>query len=344
MDDFEQSGMPKPGGNNSPQLKSTVTPQMPLTMPLQPREKTKKKFGLIILVVVLSLALVGGVVWLVVANKNDTNGGMATQLNELKNNDSKKTADEPAPKNEIVALSVDDKLVKTLWGYFNTAYFSEMIEDDVGLITPFAPLDKLYSEKGALSPDGLSDELKLAIAIQTLFTSYDTGEFCKGDYDFLRWTDTMGVEHPGSEIKACHSGDVIRANIQKIFGDDISLTQFDGQTFIIAGEGWEYSASNDEIVDRASGATIRPINRVLLKAERDNERIYIYEAVGYAGCWMTGQQICSVNKLDGTEIASGEEVTQKNIRSLASELDKFKWTFTWNGENYVFEKLEQIQF
>lgn len=324
----------------------TETSQSPAPEQLLTRNKSKKKVRLIVSVVVLLLALViSGVTWCVLANKapqGGTNEDMAGQPSESGNeDDNENPASEPGPKDEIVELNVDDELVQRLWGYFNAGLFPNAAANSAGSASSFTPLDKFYSNEGALSSSGLADPYKFAIAIQNLAVYGEKElEQCKGDY--FRWTDDTGIEHPSTGMKACYSGDLIHSKIKEIFGTDISFEQFDNQVFIANGDGWKYSIKNDEIVDYVGGATRRLISRALLKAERNNNHIYIFEAVGYVGCWMMDQDICPASKLDGTKIVGGENITVGNMREFADYFDKFKWTFVWNGENYVFERLERI--
>ena len=96
------------------------------------------------------------------------------------------------------------------------------------------------------------------------------------------------------------------------------------------------------MVPQADGATKRLISKALLKAERHNKNIYIYEAVGYVGCWLIGQNICPATQVDGSAIIDGESITMENMHNFAHDFYNFKWAFRWNGDNYVFEKLEKV--
>lgn len=37
-----------------------------------------------------------------------------------------------------------------------------------------------------------------------------------------------------------------------------------------------------------------------------------------------------------------DEINNNNIADYKDKFSKFKWTFVWNGENYIFEKLERV--
>ena len=71
-------------------------------------------------------------------------------------------------KDKIVQLSTDDELIQRLWGAFNSSIFTDIdgLGSGIGMMSSFPPLNKFYSEEGALSPDGLADIYKFAVAIQ----------------------------------------------------------------------------------------------------------------------------------------------------------------------------------
>lgn len=354
MDNFDRLGEPKLGNEDGPwpdnvtpteELPSRLDTESSATMaqistirPLPGQGKSKKKVMLGIWAVVVVCALVGGVVWFMLANTTDISDSVAGQISDNPKCE-EKPANELTLKDEIIELSVDDELVQRIWGHFNAKCFSDATEGSHSIMSSFPPLDKFYSSEGALSSTGLADSYKFAIAIQNLHASI-TKEPCRGNY--FQWVDSTGIGHPSTGDRDCYSGDTMGTKIKEIFGSDIPLKQFDEQIFISCGEGYKYSAVYDEIVDYASGATRRLISKSLLKAERNNNRIYVYEAVGYVGCWMIGQDTCSASKLDGTEIIDSENMTVGDMRKFADYFDKFKWTFLWNGENYIFEKLERV--
>lgn len=369
MDDPEQKNTVDDGDSGSttrnapqfdnlavaPEVSSQPVEETIEPAPIVPETKSlhlqKKKGWLVALAVFLVLGAIGGVAWFVIANSKDKSNGELEEASSVgdvdKNGDSDKEP-ESEHKPEVVTLSLDDELVQKLWGYFNSKFYSKeflgITENGMGVMSSFAPLNRFYSEEGALSPDGLADVYKFSVAIQAVNSYYDEeAESCKGDYDFLRWVDDTGREHSSVGAKNCYSGDTLRTKVRKIFGSEISLEQFENQHLISSGEGWEYSVKNDEIVNRASGANRSPLARVLLKAEQDGTHVYIYEAVGYVGCWVDGADVCPARKLDGAEVVDGEKITWSNMRDFADRFDNFKWTFTKNADrDYIYSSLEQI--
>lgn len=306
----------------------------------EPKKGINVGLVLVITVVVLALAAVAGYAGAQLLKRDK--GGNNASSGMVEDDEAGETT---PPETEIEELSVDDEVVKRLWGQFNTKIIGpENMPDHVGLMSSFEPLNEFYTVNGALSVDGLSDKYKFAIALQSLDDySGESTSLCRGNYDHLHWVDEQGVDHPSTEMKLCLSGDTVRSKVEEIFGDPILLDQFDGWSMMVAGEGWLYSLENDEAVPLASGATFRPIIRALIEAEQDDDNIYIYEVVGYVGCWIAGQEACSASRLDGSLIPGGENINVENIRDYADQFDTFKWTFTKNeAGNYVFAGLERL--
>lgn len=289
--------------------------------------------GMMIVLVVVAVAAIG-VTALTIWGATELGGNVVDQVT-----DKDEPGDNQDESDEIVELSLDNQVVRGLYEWFNVKKF----EGDV--MTPFEPLGKFYPDDVLLAADVTMPQ-RVVIALQNLYDYSDGAEECKGDYDFLHWYDQNGMEHGSVGMKACFAGDVVREKIKEIFGGeaaDFNEMNGDDATVIVGGDGWSYGADEDEFVNVASGATIQPIDRVLLRAEKDKERIYLYDAAGYVGCWMAGQIVCPARKLDGAEIADSEGITVENMKDFDDLFDNFKWTFVKNAEgNYVFEKLEKV--
>lgn len=255
-------------------------------------------------------------------------------------------------------VDINDPIVQKMWGYFNSDFFEST--NVVGAMSPHAPLRSFYSEKGALSPDGLGDVYKVAVALQKLGFPYDNAEACRGDYPLYTWTDLSNVSHSSVGMKACISGDAVRGLVKTIFDDTVDLGQFDdgfleaatydertgkGVGIIVNGDGWEYSSENDEMVNVASGATGAPTYRALLQAVKNNEKLFIYEAVGRLPMcyYVQGVECGNAYTFDGEEIANSAGVTFENMTEHADLFDQFKWTFKKADDGrYVFETVEKV--
>ena len=335
MDDFERPEAPKLGDEEvlqpdgatptekvSPQPEAELfveSPQHPASEPLLAQKKPEKKVVLIVLAVVLAVALISGVVWLVLTNKtsqDSKNGNMVGQPDKNENNeDNEKPANEPEPENEIVALSVDDELVQKLYGYF---------KDHIGYLTY-----DFYSESGSLSGN-ISDRMMAALAFQNMsFSSI--------------------LVHETAEGLRCYDARPVREKAYEIFGKRIELQ--DGMGLLPGGYPlFVYSEGDDTFCMTGGFDSGLGYHHNLYKAERAGNSISLYVVAGSIDTRGASQEegfYGVVSRYNSNENPpypyhpTGDENT--DIMEYIDELDKFKWTFVWNGENYVFEKLEQIQ-
>ena len=355
MDDFEQPKAPKLGDKEVlqpddvtpteemlPQPKTEVpaeTSQVPAPEPPQLHGKSRGKVVLIVSAVVLAFAAVGGVVWFVLANntaQGDTNGGVTNQPSEIENNDSETSADEPEPKDEVVELSVDDLLVRRLRNNFRDDY--------------------IYVAEGA-SSGALPINLMMWFAAQNF-----TRTFCKMPYDVAiekRYAD-YAVDYPEEvwQIYAsgCYKGDDILFKVKDMFGIDIPLV--DGvKLFRQSFAPYTYSAEYDEFfreVLRAGGAN-PPIIYATYAAEKTKDHVFIYDVAGVAyGTYdfdgksyefagpISPEETCHFSEYNDARCRIDYTLDENTILEHLDDYTKFKWTFVWNGENYIFEKLEWV--
>ena len=241
-----------------------------------PKPPKKSHKGLIITIIATEVLAIGAVAaWWLMTNKNE--GKVDEKVEEIA--EEKIEVDCDATDGEttdcgvsaIEPVEINDPVVQKLWGYFNSDFYEST--NVVGAMSGYFPLRSFYSEKGALSSDGLADVYKVAIALQKLGYPYDNAEACRGDYPLHVWTDLDNVKHSSVGMKACIGDDAVRELVKTIFGDTVDLAQFDdgfleattyderigkGAGIIVSGDGWEYSSKNDEMLNVASGATGAP--------------------------------------------------------------------------------------
>ena len=331
MDDFEQPGTAKLGDevdlrpdNVTPteellsQIKTpVVTPQISAQEPLLTQNKTKKKVGLVVSVVVLVLALVGGVAWFVLADNTSQNGTDGNTIGETSDNqrrEEKKPTDEPEPKDEVVELSVNDELVQKLYQYF---------KHHIGYLTY-----GFYSEDGGLSGN-IDERLMTALAFSNM--DLPTIFLYKTEHDL-----------------GCYDARPVRDMINKIFGKQIDF--YDGMG-LLPGDYplYVYSAVDDAFCLKGGFGSIVGVHHNLYKAEKDSTHIYLYVIGGRVdtrGAEIESDYYGTVRPIDFNDTneflyhPTGNDET--DILEYANELGHFKWTFVWNGENYIFEKLERI--
>lgn len=300
-----------------PEIVGAVPPSQP---------KSRKKTALMVFIVILLLGLVGGALRAIcctIYNENTSkdNCGQAGD-----DGDASLSTKPEEPTNEIIELSVDDELVQKLYRSFDHVSF------------PDANRFSFYIDKNSMAGNPNRD-LMLTIARHNTVT-----RFCKGDhYDQggIRWSE-------------CYSGSEIAQKVEEIFGKKLEFTEDD----IIEGRGcfgWYYDPVNDEFHQNGSGcgsADPRRVSRKLYAAAKDADHVYLYELAIFTEMMlayhigeetMAGDPIGELSDLGITLNMEGA-VLQGDVeyyKELLSQ-DKFKWTFVWNGENYIFEKLERI--
>lgn len=327
--------------NFEPTVQNVELPQLQM--------KPRKKRWLIALMVFLALGVIGGTAWFVLANSGSSNepGEVTDEGNEGKDSSSNKEVEaKPDPEDAIVELSLDDELVRQLYNHFNVNMNYEGFNTGgvpYGFMSSFSPLDKFYTENGGLSPNGLGADYMVAFSLQRFYYSSES-RFCQNQHEFQfgdtkAWTAIYKAGESG-----CLDGEKVRKWIYDVFGKKVAsdvFGMFENTDLIIAGEGYRYVADEDAFLNIASGAARQLISRCAYAAERDDTHIYISEMVGYVGPATYGAEY-EVRKLDGTVLDSGESAENRSMLDFKEQLDKFKWTFVWNGENYVFEKLERV--
>lgn len=295
------------------------------------RETAEKKTnaGLITLVVVLALALaaaVGWGVWQMVQNgrqEAETGTGTGTEKDE----DDKHEREGEGAKVEEVAL--DDPVVQRLWHNFDAVEF--------GRVGGEGPLREasFYINADALAGNP-SKELMTGIALQTI-PEY---KYCEGWLN----NDYGDSRNP----QGCYDGDRVRVKIKEIFGKDVTFQDGD-----IAGANYcgryEYSAKNHEFYAEGMGCGGNggeAVERGLYKAEREGDKLYLYE--GALGA--TPGAIYHI-KLPNDENELLDYDRPLNfagddgyiLLDHLDEVDQFKWTFKKNADGeYVFAGLERL--
>lgn len=219
---------------------------------------------------------------------------------------------EPEGRDVVTELALDDELVQRLYGEF----------DRVGL-SMSGTID-FYADG---SDGDLDKSMMIAVAMPSVAGESNTP--CRGEYD--------GMIGPG-----CYDGETIRQRIKHIFGEDVSFEDGDRNGNMTCR--WEYSEKNDEFYGLVGcgGTCLYGLGRILDRAERDSDRLYLYETAYGETC----QGLYHVNGDVIAEVefdADGNLVSGYVFDDYKDQLDKFKWTFVKNTEgNYIFEKLEKL--
>lgn len=359
MDDFERPEAPKLDDEDvsqSDDVTSTeealsqldaeapaVASQGPVPELLLAQKNSKKKVSLIVLAVVLVLALVGGAIWFALANKapqGGTNEDMASQPSESGNNDDEKPADKPEPKDEIVELSVDDELVQRLYEPF-TSYPGI---NGFGFRTFY---DRA-TETGGNPETALIGQILWAVG------------------------EEVECASEMAAIGYCVDAEAIHQRFQEAFGYDFVDRNIDD--YGPCGGVWYVEETNQYFLGTGCGGSApAQLNHWLYKADQQGKYLYLYELVEIwkaefaeeSGEFIRNKhchfdKVCSETPTEGEDLLniSSEVVlvsdndsgyshdpslTAVNFREYAEELDMVRWTFVWNGENYVFEKLDKVR-
>lgn len=287
--------------------------------PPQPSTKSKKMMLLIVFIVLLFLGIVDAIVWAVFGNshgENMTEDYIGTSSNG-------RAGTEERPEDEIIELSVDDELVQKLWGEFANQYTWIYLFEDV------------------------TEATKLGATLARYFY-YDKNVPCRGDYgnyygDGEPLISGFGEPWP-IQNSLCVSGDSIRSDMKMLFGDEITLEN--KQLVRISCNGYVYDAENDEFIHLATGCSgsYDALIRSLYAAEIDGDNLFLYETAGYVSMWDSAYYRIDSDgwPLREDPLLLDVEITEDNISDYREYFSTFKWTFIWNGENYVFDKLERI--
>lgn len=237
---------------------------------------------------------------------------------------------------EAVELSLDDEVVQELYKRFRHAE------------SPWDDGVQFYAEavKGDLSRDQI---IKMAFySLQTQRVEVENGSeeinHCKGVYYI-----SGNEEWPAMD---CYSGEEMRSEITRLFGfNDYAFVEDDEAATACR---YPYSTENDEFYQTkfCGGAASSAVSRKLYKAEKDDERLYLYEKAVFWSSRTGSEGFYRLGK-DGWDVRIGElswgepwfELVTDVLDDPRSDelLDKFKWTFEKNGEgNYVFKGLERV--
>lgn len=320
--------------------------------PSQPQTRSKITYWLIALVAVFALGIVGGMAWLVFANggRGDGPGEIADKSGEGENDNSGKEREpKPVPEQKLVMLSLDDELVQRLYEQFTN--------------------QRVWF--GLLGDRDVSDSVLLNVAYSNVKRTP-----CRGAHD------SVPTYHEEDDGASCYDGKAMRDKVYEIFGKTIeikdgyglSVWYCEGYTYDgLYDEFWHSGGG-------CSG-TFTALQRALTGAEKNNDGLYLYEVAAYSKIVAAGREddymdwsyqgpiearfyrLEEMSDQSGTWYQPGERIgglvlTEDQLplegrlvtdnyaaiylREYESQLDKFKWTFVWNGENYVFEKLERV--
>lgn len=313
MDDLEPTGVIEA----EPQMTQMEPPSVP--------PKSTRKIWLVVFVTLFLLGIVAGVLRLVLCMNQASHLLVEGEDADIDGRDDIPGLNSEEINSEIIELSVNDELVQKVYRNFDHVSF------------PDANRFSFYTNENSMAGNPDREQM-LHIAKDNTVT-----RFCKGDYydqGQIRWSD-------------CYSGSEIAQKIEEIFGQKLSFSE-DDFFETRGGCGWIYDSQHDEFHQQGSGcgrADPRRVARNLYAAAKDAERVYLYELAIYieetmvyhiGEETMAGEPIGKLSDLD-IELNAQGAVLQGDVESYKELLDqdKFKWTFVWNGENYIYESLKK---
>lgn len=300
-----------------------------------------------VLVGVLLLVLVGAVIMVAVMSgggKSSNHGNkvpdssVGGSAGEGDKDEGKEPEPEEKPGDETIVLSTGDARVQKLYGYFNR----------LGWTSELGQLAGFYTDRGAFAGE-LSEAMMLDLAMANLTT--ETCVMPPSDENLMkRYEDWQEADGPLPSIEVfqgmynmgCYSGQAVRDKVKEIFGKDLKLT-----LEVLAGvQYYGYDAENDEFYNKVGGrgGVFPSFARKLLKAERDGERMYLYENVSVS--FPGGPELVSL--YDKCLFAQGEAYETNGCGAEDYQWQtgetKFRLVFKrTDAGNYVFEKLERAE-
>lgn len=344
-----QTGTQKPTIEMLSQFDAEATPIVPKTIEEQRRKlksRPKQTVLSILAIGALILTLIYGAVWFALTTesfKNNTNENVAGKTSEEGNGQNEPSIDKSIPKDEVIELSVDNELVRKLYGYF----------DDLPWDIPFVDI----STRNVTFYLGnfVTDEQMLAIAMLNNVIPHENGnsypeECTVSDLD-IQWPREV-FENGGTISPFCQRGEKLRKLIKEIFGKEINFEKFRNEStgeirMQLGSSLYTYSAMHDAFLQTGGrGGTWKSLLRSIYYAERNAERLYLYETAVVTGFISdeTDTERIEYMNLKGETLWTSDKLTltEENLVNYKDMLECFKWTFARNGENYIFEKLERI--
>ena len=242
----------------------------------------------------------------------------------------KKTDNDATKENKIEELSLNNDMVKDLYNRVSgTDIFNSEFTDTAG--------KKVYLQETLYDKDGkivyakdLSDDFKASMALNYILPKNDFSQ--KENVSYEKQKEAY----------------------EKIFGTKYDIRDF--YNYGLARGDAKLDNKNIYIVPDYIG--IDPsygIGRTLVKAERDNNRIYLYEALWYndaekyMGSEYNGElsyfnQHCDYNAICDAIFKSKNSVDDEKVIANKDKFTQFKFSFTKQNENnYVFECVQKVK-
>ena len=294
------------------------------------KSQEKSKIMLIVVLIVMALAVIGGVVVLILAPwKEEAEPLSGDYMDDLEGK-SDEVVDEVEAINgitEVEKLDIDSALVQDLFNRFGGEVMVLGSGTDIYDL-PF----------GAI----VGDETMLGVVMQKMndearnTTNYGL-DSCKVTHYY---SDGHILVEKG--VMSCFSGERVRLEARRIFGREIEIEP--GQ-IRYSGDMWNYDEDADEIYLEGGLTGSGELYRALYGAEKVNNRVYLYEAVVMSHfLFVDSDERQQLRFSDQADVGLDVELTPENMVQYKDILDRYKWTFVDDGTgNYIFEGIERLE-
>ena len=292
----------------------------------RPSNETIKKRNIFKGIYVLLVLIIAGMTFYILNDKGIINIGSKDDKKTVDNKINKDTTKE----NKIEDLSLNDDMVKDLYNRVSgTDVFNSEFIDTAG--------KKVYLQETLYDKDGkivyakdLSDDFKASMALNYILPKNDFSQ--KENVSYEKQKEAY----------------------EKIFGTKYDIRDF--YNYGLARGDAKLDNKNIYIVPDYIG--IDPsygIGRTLVKAEKDNNRIYLYEALWYndaekyIGSEYNGElsyfnQHCDYNATCDAIFKSKNPVDDEKVIANKDKFTQFKFSFSKQNENnYVFECVQKVK-
>ena len=292
----------------------------------RPSNETIKKRNIFKGIYVLLVLIIAGMTFYILNDKGIINIGSKDDKKTVDNKINKDTTKE----NKIEDLSLNDDIVKDLYNRVSgTDIFNSEFTNTAGKMVYLQ--ETLYDKDGKIVyAKDLSDDFKASMALNYILPKNDFSQ--KENVSYEKQKEAY----------------------EKIFGTKYDIKDF--YNYGLARGDAKLDNKNIYIVPNYIG--IDPsygIGRTLVKAEKDNNRIYLYEALWYndaekyMGSEYNGElsyfnQHCDYNATCDAIFKSKNPSDDEKVIANKDKFTQFKFSFTKQNENnYVFECVQKVK-
>lgn len=356
-------------------LQDTQSAQNVALKPVRKPKKSHKKLIIIMAILAIVVAGTGGVIWCLLtrssgddtlpsANEIDESGGGASTSAD---------AVEKLEPGSVTELDINSDLVQRLYNnmiastmtnigpiiYSNERMMAGDFTENEMKIWAINALSDAAGERG--------NDFERFRSETRCQTNVPTGTYQK----YFGRMDEYNVY--GKPEFGCYTGTAVQTKVKETFGIDINFVEGETLAHNFCGV-FLYSAQTDEFYTMAEcGGVGQPFPlQVPYRAEKVDDKVYVYVAAawmvfyeltdggnlgfeGYRYKILTDNEYLENTKNFSRDCGYADTLirrygdlywTSTQYEEIPAEYwqewDKYRWEFVWNGENYVYSKVEKI--